>query len=74
MARYRFLRIASRHDRVIRFREVWATEKTGLSPDQDATLDLGCSVLTDEGRITDLIAYYEASEAERNARALDLVS
>lgn len=74
MARYRFLRIASRHDRVIRYREVWATDRTGLTPDQDAALDLGCTIQTPDGIVTDLIAYFESSEAERNTRALELVS
>lgn len=74
MAKHRFLRIASRRDRLIRFREVWASETTGLTPEQDAVLDLGCTVQTEDGSVTDLIAYFEASEAERNARALELVS
>jgi hypothetical protein len=74
MGKHRILRIASRRDRVVSFREVWASEPVTFTEDQVAALDLGCTIVTDEGRITDLNAYYEASEAERNNRALDLVS
>lgn len=74
MAKHRILRIASRRSRVVRFREVWATEDSAFSPEQEAALDLGCIVQTDEGSIVDLNAYFETSEAERNARALELVS
>lgn len=74
MPRHRILRIASRRDRLVRFREVWPTEDDGLTMEQRVALDLGCTIQTDEGRITDLNAYFEASEAERGARALDMVS
>jgi hypothetical protein len=74
MHRHRILRIASRRDRLIRLRELWITEPTPFTPEQEAALDLGCTILTDEGRITDLNAYYETSEAERGHRALELVS
>lgn len=74
MARHRFLRIASRRDRLVRYREVWPTEEDRLTPEQSAALDLGCVVQTDEGTMVDLIAYFEVSEAERGTRALDLVS
>lgn len=74
MARHRILRIASRRNRVVTFREVWATEPETFTEDQVAALDLGCTILTDEGRVTDLNAYYEVNETERNSRALDLVS
>jgi hypothetical protein len=74
MAKHRILRIASRRDRVITFREVWAVEPETFTEDQVAALDLGCTIVTEEGRVTDLNAYYEASEAERNHRALDMVS
>lgn len=74
MGKHRILRIASRRNRVVTFREVWASEPENFTEDQVAALDLGCTIVTDEGRVTDLNAYYEASEAERNARALDLVS
>lgn len=74
MTRHRFLRIASRRDRLVCYSEVWPTEDSRFTPDQEAALDLGCIVQTDEGTAVDLIAYFEVSEAERNARALDLVS
>jgi hypothetical protein len=74
MARHRLLRIASTRDRVVTFRELWASDPGPFTPDQEAALDLGCTIRTDEGRITDLIAYYEVNEAERGSRALDLVS
>lgn len=74
MARHRFLRIASRRDRLVRYRELWVDEDSPFTPEQDAALDLGCVVQTDEGTAVDLIAYFEVSEAERNSRALDLVS
>jgi hypothetical protein len=64
MAKHRILRIASRRERVITFREVWASEPATFT----------CTIVTDEGRVTDLNAYFEVSEAERNARALDLVT
>jgi hypothetical protein len=54
--------------------EVWASEPESFTEDQVAALDLGCTIVTDEGRVTDLNAYYEVSEAERNDRALDMVS
>jgi hypothetical protein len=74
MGRHRFLRLASRRDRVIRYRELWANEESPFTPEQDIALDLGCVVQTDEGTAVDLIAYFEVSEAERGSRALDLVS
>lgn len=74
MSKHRILRIASLRNRVITFREVWASEPTRFTEDQDAALDLGCTIVTDEGRITDLNAYFEMSEAERGTRALELVS
>lgn len=73
MARHRFLRIASRRDRLVCYREVWPTEDSPFTPEQETALDLGCVVQTDEGTAVDLIAYFEVSEAERNSRALDLV-
>lgn len=74
MARHRILRIASRRDRLVRFRELWPTEGSPFTEDQEAALDLGCTIVTDEGRITDLIAYFDQSEAERGHRGAELVS
>lgn len=74
MGKHRILRLASRRDRVIRYRELWPTDASGLTPDQERSLDLGCTVPTEDGTIVDLIAYYEVSEDERGTRALDLVS
>ncbi len=74
MAKHRILRIASLRSRVVTFREVWTSEPSRFTEDQDAALDLGCTILTAEGRVTDLNAYYETSEAERGSRALELVS
>lgn len=74
MGKHRILRIASRRDRVIRIREIWPTEDSPFTGEEEAVLDTGAHLVTDEGRVVDLNAYYEASEAERNARALDLVS
>lgn len=74
MAKHRILRIASRGSRVVRFREVWPSEDSSFTPDQDAALDLGCVIQTEDSAVVDLNAYFEASEAERNRRALDLVS
>ena len=74
MGKHRILRIASRRDRVIRFREIWASEPVTFTEDQVEAVDLGCTIVTDEGRITDLNCYFEASEAERDARGLELVS
>lgn len=73
MARHRFLRIASIRSRVVTYREVWPTEDSHMSQEQETALDLGCTVQTDEGTMVDLIAYFEVSEAERNSRALELV-
>lgn len=73
MGRHRILRIASRRDRLIRFREIWPSEGNPFTLEQETALDLGCAVQTDEGTMVDLIAYYEVSEAERGARARDLV-
>jgi len=74
MSRHRFLRIASRRDRLVRYREVWVDEDSRFTPEQEAALDLGCVIQTEEGTAVDLIAYFEVSEAERGQRALDLVS
>lgn len=74
MSRHRILRIASRRDRVVTFREVWPSEPETFTDDQRVALDLGCIVQTDEGTVVDLIAYYEVSESERTSRALALVS
>lgn len=74
MTRHRFLRIASRNDRLVRYREVWPTEGETFTQEQQVALDLGCVVQTDEGTMVDLIAYFEVSQAERGNRALDLVS
>lgn len=74
MSRHRILRIASRRDRLIRFREVWPGDALPFTADQIAALDAGCIVQTDEGQFVDLNAYFEASEAEGGTRALDLVS
>lgn len=74
MARHRFLRITSRRDRLVRYRETWVNEDSPFTPEQDAALDLGCVIQTDDGTAVDLIAYFEVSEAERGRRALDAVS
>jgi hypothetical protein len=74
MSKHRILRIASLRNRVVCFREIWASEPVTFTEEQVAALDLGCTILTDEGRITDLNCYFEANEAERGTRALDLVS
>lgn len=74
MGAHRILRIASRRDRVVTYREVWPTEAETFTREQQIALDLGCMVQTDEGTAVDLIAYYEVSEAERGSRALDMVS
>lgn len=74
MGAHRILRIASRNDRVVTFREVWPTEPETFTFEQRNALDLGCAVQTDDGTVVDLVAYYEVSEVERAIRALDLVS
>lgn len=74
MGKHRILRVASRRSRVVRFREVWPSEDSTFTPEQEAVLDLGCVIPTEDGTVVDLNAYFEASEAERNRRALDLVS
>lgn len=74
MTKHRILRIASRRDRLVRYRELWPTEDSPFTQDQEAALDLGCTIVTDEGRVTDLIAYFDQSEAERGHHALELVS
>lgn len=73
MARHRILRVVSRDGRISKS-EIWPTEDSPFTPEQEAVLDAGGHLVTEEGRIVDLDAYYEASEAERNSRALDLVS
>lgn len=74
MARHRILRIQSRHDQRTWRRELWPTEDSPFTPGQEAILDSGAHLVTEDARIVDLDAYYEASEAERGRRALDLVS
>lgn len=74
MAKHRLLRIASRKDRVIRFREVWPTDAEMFTADEAAILDQGRALLRPDETLVDLNAYYEASEAERGQRALELVS
>lgn len=74
MGQHRLLRIASRGDRVIRFRELWPTDDDPFTADEGVILDQGRHLLRPDETIIDLNAYYQASEAQRGARALDAVS
>ena len=72
MGKHRILRIAA-PGKAPTFREHWPSDDPYTGKDA-LSLDLGCTILTDDGRVTDLNAYFEANEEERGTRALGLVS
>ena len=72
MGKHRILRIASRKDRVVTFREIWPSEDS-ISAEDATILDAGGTLIRDGQTTVDLNAYYEVSEAERWRRAGDLV-
>lgn len=74
MGKHRYIRIDRPGATSPAYMAVSPFEDDPFTAEQAEVLDTGAALITPEGRFTDLHAYYEASEAERNARALDLVS
>ncbi len=72
MGKHRFIRIAAPQNGAVTIREYSPADDpyTGKLAE---SLDLGCTIVTDEGRVTDLNAYFEVNEDERGLRAIDLV-
>lgn len=75
MSLNRILRVTSRgRIPTVTLREIAHYEDAPFTDDELARLNAGGHVLWPEAVVVDLNAYYEASEAERNHRALQAVS
>lgn len=74
MSRPRFLRIETRPLGTVTYSELGSQDGDILSRTECASLDLGCTITRPDAFITDLIAYFEVSQAERGQRALDAVA
>ena len=73
MSRPRFLRVETRPLGTVTYSELGPQDSDIFTASETASLDLGCTITRPDAHITDLIAYYDASQAERGQRALELV-